>query len=221
MTPSDLQACWEPLEARVGAPDDDPCTAERLFGSYRTLPSSERDSFARATLLELTRRRRFGVTLFLCSHFEEPCRIDDLAEALSELPPPLLDDEEAHLSELIRLLGVAGEPHHLVPVRRYLLERPIGPGWEGVPWCLWPRMPELFAQAWTRFFIEVPPKDWKDGEVVRAFLAEPEAVRTLRRTFHGANYRRWHVLRRSVHRVVDDVNWLGSEERRKLIASLD
>ncbi len=220
---AEFLAWWRPLDQARARAEDPQVAARAIREELRALPARKRRRFLEPLTRELVgKRKEFGVALFLMEGIEDPAYLRTLAEHLDPLPEPqAAPDAEAHLADLVRLLAAGGDARGRALVRAYLLERPIGPAWETVPWALWPAERALFAEAWTRYFTEVEPRRWKGGDTVRSFLAEPEAVEAVREAMRaaGAN-RRWGVLRRDLARESENAPWLAPDETTRLAGLL-
>ena len=211
-----FEAWWDGFTRRAGhaGPYE---TAHRLRGKLRRTPVAERSEFLRDLLEVLLRQRReYGIVLFLLETVTDPAGLRELAARLSPLPGLQSSDEEAHLADLMRLLAATGDPTLLPPVREYLLERSMSRDWATVPWALWPHQKELFARSWQRYLRETQPHDWSGTAVVESFLAEPDAVRIVRRQVAGADPEHWDVLRAALIDEAAHVGWLSREQRASL-----
>ena len=114
-------------------------TARRLRRKLRRVKVADRPQFVKRLLEKLLQlHHAYGVTLLVLEGITDPAHLDDIAEHLMPLPGPQTDDEESHLSDLIRLLAAANNDSLMPVVEAYLLERDIGPYWPSVPWAVWP-----------------------------------------------------------------------------------
>lgn len=200
-----------------GGANDPQGVAHRLLDELSGLKAPARKRrLERATADLAARQGGWTALLYLLEGIEDAGYLERLARHLTPLPAPRDDDEEGALADLVRVLAVCGRGDSLALVEHYLLERPIVAHWHSVPWAVWPRHEALFGEAWSRYFRSVEPRRWKDSATVAAFLAEPTAVAVVRDRLHPADYRRWHVLRRSLARLLERERWIGAAERGAL-----
>jgi len=218
---TELEQLLNEIRNRSDAGADSYEAGHWLARRLRSLDHEQQGRYLESLLEELLRERyAYGITLFLLEGIDDPSALDTISHLLLPLPDLQSDDEEAHLADLIRVLSAAGNANLMAPVRRYLLERRIGPHWSTVPWALWPCWKELFSQAWMRFFTEQDPAEWKDSLVIKSFLGEPEAIRRLRAQLAHQSEERWNQLREALLKQAGSAGWFGEEERSELDNSL-
>jgi hypothetical protein len=146
----------------------------------------------------------------------DPIYLDRIAEGLRPLPELQRDDEESHLADLLRILAAAAGSSLPAVIEEYLMARSIGPHWPSVPWALWPGQKDLFASAWSRFFLEHHPEEPQALPVVQAFLTEHEAIRRVRPALASASPVRWAELREALNDQAGRVGWLAPEQQEAL-----
>jgi hypothetical protein len=192
-------------------------TARRLRRKLQRVKAANRPEFVRRLLEKLLQRHHaYGVALFVLEGITDPAHLDDIADNLLPLPGPQSDDEESHLSDLIRILAAANKDSLLPVVEEYLLNREIGPHWPSVPWAVWPHWKRLFGKAWHRFFKQHDPNDWKGTLIIKSFLTEPEAVRVIKHSLEVDSPDNWKPLRESLIRQAGLVSWLSERQREAL-----
>jgi hypothetical protein len=192
-------------------------SARRLRRKLQRVKVAERPAFVRKLLDKLLRRHRaYGVALLVLEGITDPAHLEDIADCLVPLPGPQSDDEESHLSDLIRILAAANRDSLLPAVEEYLLHRDIGPHWPSVPWAVWPHRKRLFGKAWLRFFTQRDPSDWKETLIIKSFLTEPEAVRVVKHALEVDSPNSWRPLRESLIRQAGLVSWLSEDQREAL-----
>ena len=207
---------WRAFERRVAGMDSHE-KASQLRRKLRRMRLADRPEFVRDLWGVLLRRDyEYGVALFLLDSLDDLDHLRELARRLTPLPGRLADDQESHLSDLIRVLAATNDSKLLPPVRAYLLERTITPWWPTVPWALWPHRRELFARAWSRYLAECEPASWRGSVTIRPFLAEPDAVRAIRRRIADEMPDRWAELRQALVGQAVHVRWLSDEQRGAL-----
>jgi len=196
-------------------------TARRLRRKLARIRCDERAEFVdRLFEALLQRRHAFGVALFLLEGLTDPSQLDAVAAHLTPLPALQSDDEESHLSDLIRILGASNRESGIPVVEDYLVRRSIGPHWTSVPWSLWPHRRVLFGQAWSRFLRESEPGDWKHTLLIKSFLTEPDAIGEVRARIAADAPDRWPVLREALIRQAGRTRWLTADQRAALERTL-
>jgi hypothetical protein len=207
---------WRAFQSRTRG-EDPHRVAGRLRAKLRRTRVAERPVLRQRLWRALLRERHdYGVALFLLASESDHTCLGELAAFLTPLPELQSRDQESHLADIVRLLAATDVAPLLRPVEAYLLRRPIGPHWATVPWALWPHRKHLFARAWQRYLREVRPDHWNSSQVLAAFLAEPEAVRVVRRTVAREQPENWSSLREALIGVADRVEWLSREQRESL-----
>lgn len=217
----ELDSWWPEPERETGFFADPYEAAQRLKERLHGVPANRQ-----LTLLErmaprlLQQRHRYGVVLFLLDGITSRRGLEVIARHLLPLPERQSADEEAHLADLVRILAAADDERLLPCVEAYLLEREIAPAWPTVPWALWPHRESLFGVAWARYFAEVPPHAWFDAAVLRAFLAEPAAIRAVESHLSRRDGTRWLALRGALADQIEGARWLTAEQRAELDRAL-
>ena len=74
----------------------------------------------------------------------------------------------------------------------------------------------LFGSAWARFFLSTAPDVWLELGVLTPFLAEPAAVRNLRRHVGRRSAPTWRRVRDALRCRAQSVSWLSAEQRAEL-----
>jgi hypothetical protein len=207
---------WKGFLKRMGLEEPHE-TARRLRRKLRRVKVADRPEFSRRLLeVLLQRHHAYGVTLLVLEGIYDIAHLDDIAQHLQPLPGPQSDDEESHLSDLIRILAAANDDSLQPVVEEYLMDRPIGPYWPSVPWALWPYRKRLFGKAWRRFFLERDPADPKGTLIIKSLLTEPEAVRVIKSSLSVDSPERWEPLREALIRQAGLVSWLSDDQREAL-----
>jgi hypothetical protein len=216
LAPADFAKWWKRFRKTRKAEEPHE-TARRLRRKLRRVRVAERPAFV-AQLFEvlLRQERAYGIALFVLEGLTDPVYLADVARNLAPLPELQPDDEESHLSDLVRVLAAVDNDDLLPPVRAYLLERPIGPHWPSVPWALWPHRKELFATAWSRFFAHGDTDAWNVTLIIKSFLTEPEAIGVVREVLAAETEPRWSALREALLRQAGLVGWLSPDQREAL-----
>jgi hypothetical protein len=216
MTSRQFDRWWRHFDRRAQGEGCHEIT-RRLRSKLKRIRVADRPAFVRKLWPALLQDwHAYGVALQLLSHLREVERLHEMVDALMPLPGLQGTDEEAHLADLMRILAASDVPTLLEPVECYLLERPIGPYWETVPWALWPHRQQTFARAWQRYLVDVRPTDWKPTEVLESFLSEPDAVRVVRAEIAGDHPDDWNSLRDALRGEAEQVGWLSDEQRASL-----
>jgi len=126
-------------------------SARRLRRKLQRVKVADRPEFVKRLLEKLLQRHHaYGVALLVLEGIKDPAHLEDIADNMAPLPGPQTDDEESHLSDLIRILAAANMDSLLPVVEEYLLNREIGAYWPSVPWAVWPHRKRLFGKAWLR-----------------------------------------------------------------------
>jgi hypothetical protein len=213
-----FKSWWKEIRSNRDSLSDPHAAARDLGQRLDALGHAERGAFF-SELMDflLQQRHAYGVVLFLLERVSDQDSLRTLAEHMVPLPGQQADDEEAHLADLMRILGATNEPSLMVGVEAYLLERPICSYWSSVPWALWPHRPELFASAWARFFADRQPECYEDTLVLRSFLGEPDAISAVQAEL-SANL--WDPLRVALLGQVKIVRWLSEKQRAELQRNL-
>lgn len=216
MAPADFAKWWKRFR-RTRETEELHETARRLRRKLGRVRVADRPAFL-AQLFEvlLGQERAYGIALFVLEGLTDPAYLGEVARNLAPLPGLQSDDEESHLSDLVRVLAAVDDDDLLPPVRSYLLDRPIGPHWPSVPWALWPHRKELFAAAWSRFFAQGDPDPWNVTLIIKSFLTEPEAIGVVREVLAAEAEPRWNALREALLRQAGLVGWLSPDQREAL-----
>jgi len=216
LTAQHFDRWWAHFSARFGN-EDSYAVARRLRRKIRRVKVDERPDFLRRLYgLLLRQERSYGVALFLLDAISDPAYLRELAELMRPLPSLQSEDEESHLSDLIRILAAANDADLLPVVEEYLLDRPIGPHWPSVPWALWPDRRKLFARAWCRFLSRRATEAWSNTLIVKAFLSEPDAICAVRDRLLAESPDRWEELREALLRHAGDAGWMSAGQREAL-----
>ncbi len=215
------ESWWREFVAGLRERGDAYEAAARLRRRLQALPPDERGPQAAMALHSLlVDQRAYGVALFLLEGLTDRSLLRTIASALESPPERCWDEEESYLADLIRLLAAANDELLVIPVRGYLLERRIDPHWSTVPWALWPHERELFARAWTRFFVETKPAEWAGSLVVRPFLGEADAIVLVGDRLGDTAPTRWNEFRDALTRQAGLAGWLTTEQRTALEQAL-
>jgi hypothetical protein len=207
---------WEHFLTHMGLEEPHE-SARRLRRKLLRVKVADRPEFVKRLLEKLLKKHHaYGVALLVLEGITDPAHLDDIANSLLPLPGPLSDDEESHLSDLIRILAAANKDSLLPAVEEYLLRRDIGPHWPSVPWAVWPHRKRLFGKAWLRFFSQHDPADWRGTLIIKSFLTEPEAVRVIKHALEVDSPDAWEPLRESLIRQAGLVSWLSDDQREAL-----
>lgn len=212
---------WDGFQSWLREQPDPHDAARRLRRHLSALPPDEQRRLLNQAIAVLLRERHaYGVTLFLLEGITDPDYLHRIATELQPLPGLRSDDEESHLSDLIRILAAAEIETFIPVVRDYLLNRPISPHWASVPWALWPHHAELFTTSWRRFFLEIESDRWKNTLVIKSFLTEPEAIQKVRAALEPESVELWNTLRSALLRQAGTVGWLSRPQTDELEQAL-
>ena len=218
---SSFQVWWAEFQKEVDELRDSYHSARRIRRHLRSLSADEQEPFLNELLYTLLRERHaYGISLFLLEGITDPRYLRTFARHLDPLPGAQDADEEAHLADLIRILAAADNDESSPVITSYLLQREIGPYWSTVPWALWPHRKELFARAWTRYFLQQEPASWESTLVIKAFLGEPDAIAIVRDELRVASAERWEALVEAILRQAGIASWLSPDQHSALDRSL-
>jgi hypothetical protein len=216
LTPQRFDRWWAHFSARFGN-EDSYAVARRLRRKIRRVKVDARPDFLRRLFGVLLRQERsYGVALFLLDAISDPVYLRELAELMRPLPALQSEDEESHLSDLVRILAAVNDPEFLPVVEEYLLDRPIGPHWPSVPWALWPAERDLFSRAWCRFLSRLSHEERPNTLIVKTFLSEPDAICAVRDRLRHESPDRWEELREALLRHAGDAGWMSAGQREAL-----
>jgi hypothetical protein len=128
---------------------------------------------------------------------------DDMLGPVADHFATLLDQQESDADDIAalfcaRVLAKSGNSRNRRLIADYLLRRPFRLGWTGVPGALWPHDKKLFAQAWVRFYLEVPSSNWTVSLSRRWLNWEPEALLVVRNDLAKVDSKKWAELRAAV-----------------------
>jgi hypothetical protein len=127
---------------------------------------------------------------------------------------------EGNFISVLRVLASDPTGQCLAAVEDYLLKGQVDSDWATLPWALWPHHPDLFARAWTRYFLSPPNREWRRLGPVQALLSNAGALAHLKSKLIVVSESVWQDLR-NVLSEQRNAGWLSDDQRRALAEVLD
>jgi len=138
--------------------------------------------------------------------------------AIYEKAKTLRHDDSAIIGYL-RVIGRHGEEEHLHLLEDFLLSDPLNKHHSSLQWSVYPRFPELFAMAYSRYLTETSYAKWTGSAIVQSFMSKPEALKVLKSYLEKKNKGVWLQFRSDIEAELKKDIWARKDKAaiRKVI----
>lgn len=95
----------------------------------------------------------------------------------------------------LKVLGKKGDQKHRQLLESFLLSNKLNENHSFVHWSTYPKFPDLFAKAYSKYLIETDYKEWTGSAVVQSFMTNAKALELLKKYLEKKNNNVWQNLK--------------------------
>ncbi|RJR44161.1 MAG: hypothetical protein C4576_13315 [Desulfobacteraceae bacterium] len=171
---------WQDFLAQFDRRADPYTIIDRLRTYFRRLSDDESADFEQGLVdVVCSRGTAWSIAEAVLEDNPRTDTCSRVAAVLREFMPSSIEDQ-SYEAEIVRILARCRNASAQSLVREFLLDKPIRMYWTSVPWSVWPQYPDLFGQAYVRYFENVDLERIRGTAVIQAFFFSPEALKQIK-----------------------------------------
>jgi hypothetical protein len=142
---------------------------------------------------------------------------DDCLELIFE-KAKRMDFADQNIIYYLNVIGKIGTEKHKQLLTDFLLSDKLNENQSFVHWSVYPKFPDLFAKAYSKYLIETDYKVWTGSAIVQAFMTEPKAVELVKDYLEITNKKVWTYFKNDLEQQLTKDFW--DKTNKKEIATI-
>jgi hypothetical protein len=118
----------------------------------------------------------------------------------------------------LNVIGKRGTEKHKKLLSDFLLSDKLNENHSFVQWSVYPKFPDLFAKAYSKYLIETDYKVWTGSAIVQAFMTHPNAVELVKDYLEVNNKKVWTHFKNDLQQELTKDFW--NKTNKKEIATI-
>ena len=142
---------------------------------------------------------------------------DDCLELIFE-KAQAMDLADQKIIYYLNVIGKRGTEKHKKLLTDFLLSDKLNENHTFVHWSVYPKFPDLFAKAYSKYLIETDYKVWTGSAIVQAFMTHPKAVELVKDYLEVNNKKVWTHFKNDLQQELTKDFW--NKTNKKEIATI-
>jgi hypothetical protein len=132
-----------------------------------------------------------------------------------------MDFADQKIIYYLNVIGKRGAEKHKQLLTDYLLSDKLNENHSFVHWSVYPKFPDLFAKAYSKYLVETDYKEWTGSAIVQAFMTHPKAAELVKHYLVVNNKKVWTFFKNDLQKELTKEFWdkTNKNEIAKIICS--